>query len=130
MKPWPEPWLTAPHFVYELYAADGTCLYVGCTLNLVQRLRQHSVKDWWPEIARAEANRHPDQAAGRAAERERIQALNPTRNQQFTDHNPTAFGWAMRKARAEERHARGEMCQPGTQCKECNEVHRDQGVSA
>ena len=125
----PKPWLTAPHFVYALHAADGTCLYVGCTINIVQRLKQHSVKAWWSEVALIEASSYADQASGRAAEKELIHLLNPAHNTAMTDHDQNDR-WATRLAKAEERHQQGDLCQPGTQCKHCNAIYRANGVAA
>lgn len=66
-----------PHFVYELWG-DRECVYVGLTSDLGQRLRSHSVKEWWPNVVRVVADIHPNRYSGLAAEKERIQELRPT----------------------------------------------------
>lgn len=38
--------------VYRLYAADGALLYIGRTVDLRPRLRQHRMQQpWWPEVS-------------------------------------------------------------------------------
>jgi predicted GIY-YIG superfamily endonuclease len=46
VNPWPRL-AGAEHHVYELYAADGECLYVGCTSGLDQRLATHAKARPW-----------------------------------------------------------------------------------
>lgn len=33
--------------VYRVFDSEGTLLYVGCTINLPQRLELHSHRSWW-----------------------------------------------------------------------------------
>jgi predicted GIY-YIG superfamily endonuclease len=73
---------TSPHFVYELYAADETCLYVGCSLNVGSRIQVHVARSWWAEVDRIEAKLYPDFATGRAAVKVRIGLLKPVHNMQ------------------------------------------------
>ena len=43
---------TAGHYVYRLYAADGSLLYVGLTSDLERRRRQHTeTAPWWSAVA-------------------------------------------------------------------------------
>lgn len=87
----PKPWLAETHYVYELYATDGCCLYVGCTINIGQRFSQHlAQRPWWPEVTEIKASTHASQEAGRNAERELIQRLNPLHNRVHTDHPTVA----------------------------------------
>lgn len=38
------------HVLYRFYGATGQLLYVGITMNPVQRFRSHrGTKDWWCE---------------------------------------------------------------------------------
>lgn len=121
----PKPWLTATHYVYEMYAADGAALYVGCSRNVGPRLSQHSNgQPWWPEVARVEINSYPNQAEGLAAERERIKTLDPRHNRVHSPSQPAKGGWETRRANAARRHQRGEMCQPWTRCTDCNQARR------
>lgn len=74
-------------YVYTLIADDGEVLYVGCTNHIARRLTNHaSGREWFPEVARIEVDRYPDEASGLAAERAAIKSLNPTHNRVFTDH--------------------------------------------
>ena len=36
--------------VYTLYSQDGSCLYVGKSERLTERLPQHREKPWWNEV--------------------------------------------------------------------------------
>jgi hypothetical protein len=123
-----KPWLEYTHYVYELYDKGGYCLYVGCTFRIGPRLQQHATKPWWDSVTRIEVNAYENEATAIRAEKDRIQFLNPVHNKVFTDH-PAAHGWALRRANAEKRHQRGEMCQPKHDCLRCNAIRR-QEVSA
>lgn len=76
-----------PHYVYTLWSAEGTCLYVGCTARLGHRMSVH-VRDrnWWTDVARIEVAVYPDMASGAAAEESSIRTLQPVHNRVFTDH--------------------------------------------
>lgn len=68
--------------IYRLYSADDRLLYVGATINLQQRLRDHGQdKGWWPEVARTEVS-EPYESWGlaHAAEIEAIRAEQPVYN--------------------------------------------------
>lgn len=122
---WEQPWLTATHYVYELWAADGRCLYVGCTAKVGNRLSTHmATQPWWPEVARIEATAHDGMEAGYSAETARIKELNPAHNRVHTDHQPNRGGWATRRAKSAARHERGEMCPLHVRCRECNSRRR------
>ncbi len=44
-----------PHYVYALFGADKTLLYVGSTYHVEQRLLEHARdKIWWTEVAEVE----------------------------------------------------------------------------
>lgn len=105
-----------PHFVYELIAADGSHLYVGCTASLPNRLGHHaSTKEWAEEIVRVEASRYPDRESGLAAERELIELYQPPHNSVYTDDYGPA-GWGRRRRLMAEAHAAGQVCRDRT-CK-------------
>ncbi len=93
-----------PHYVYEFYAADGTCLYIGCTLNLGRRFLAHVYKPWWSEVAAINVDTYPDWTAGSSAERSLIEAHNPIHNDALTDHA------AKRGAQTRRAHKRKENC--------------------
>lgn len=70
-----------PHIVYRAYAADGTLLYVGCSVDVAARLRQHGRRSLWHPLAvRVEQTRYSNYFTGRAAEAEAIRAESPVCN--------------------------------------------------
>jgi hypothetical protein len=116
--------LDGNHYVYELYAEDGTCLYVGCSINVGTRIQVHTSRAWWPQVARIEVNKYEGFEAGRQAEQERIQLLQPVHNRVFTNWPiPNTRRAAFLEAR-EERHAAGEMCNANSRCRSCNDRRR------
>lgn len=70
-----------PHVVYIAWA-DGQPLYVGCTVNLAQRLRGHELTGAaWPEQAtHVDFFDFPNKASALEVERATIRALQPTYN--------------------------------------------------
>lgn len=119
-----KPWPTAPHFVYVLSDVAGTCLYIGVTMKIGQRLLQHQYsKTWWPQVVHIEVTWYADLASGCAAEREAIKTANPVHNKVHTDH-PPENGWTTRRAMEDLRHERGETCQPWKKCKRCNSMRK------
>ena len=78
------------HYVYRLWAADGTCLYVGLTgerglRRVSTRLRAHQglggpAKPWWPEVARIEVAALSTAVAAIAEEEAQIIELKPVHN--------------------------------------------------
>lgn len=58
------------HYLYRLWAADGSLLYVGVTCDPVRRFKQHSaVQSWWPGVAGCTVERHSTRSAVIDAER-------------------------------------------------------------
>ena len=37
--------------VYALFDEDESCLYIGQSVSIPARLRQHRKKPWWPKVA-------------------------------------------------------------------------------
>jgi excinuclease UvrABC nuclease subunit len=37
----------SPHYVYRCYDYAGRLIYVGCSVNPVQRVKQHRYTSWW-----------------------------------------------------------------------------------
>lgn len=72
-----------PHTLYRFYDRTNVLLYIGITVNLEERIKQHAGdKDWWPRVDRA-ATRiefHNSRSAALAAEREAIKAEQPLHN--------------------------------------------------
>jgi hypothetical protein len=108
------------HYVYEMLGADGAHLYIGCTRNIAQRLKQHMAeRDWFRDVTRFEVDQYPDERSARDAERERIELYKPIHNYVFTEkHN--AGGWSTRRARMQEQHAAGDLCHESF-CRDCTE---------
>lgn len=78
---------TRPGFyVYRLWAADGTCLYVGCVgerrpRRVTQRLNEHRRdKPWWPQVARIDVASLGSSAEVIAEEPVQIAQLEPVHN--------------------------------------------------
>lgn len=69
-------------YVYRLYGADDRLLYVGATINVQQRLRDHGRdKEWWSEVARTEVSEpYESWDPAHAAEIEAIRAEHPAYN--------------------------------------------------
>jgi len=91
-----------PRYVYTFYAADGMCLYVGCTARLGARINDHArARDWWSEVARIAVSVHVDREAGMAAEASQIKRLQPVHNRVLTDHNESGRkSWVTRRRNA------------------------------
>lgn len=74
------------HYVYRLWTADGTCLYVGCVgerspRKLRDRLSDHKrEKPWWPQVARIDAASFAGPLEVIAEEPAQIAQLNPVHN--------------------------------------------------
>ena len=70
------------HFVYRCFDANDKALYVGCTVDVRQRMYRHASKDWYSRVARTEVTEHPDQASGLKVEAAEILRLWPEANRQ------------------------------------------------
>jgi excinuclease UvrABC nuclease subunit len=68
-------------FLYRLFDAERTLLYVGITWNPFVRWTHHSkTKDWWPEVCHAELFTCSDNRHARDWETWCIKTLNPLHN--------------------------------------------------
>lgn len=71
------------HYVYRVFDAEKRLIYVGCTGNLVQRLRFHGYgyTAWWSDqAAKVVAKVYPSQQIARRVESEVIRAERPRWN--------------------------------------------------
>ena len=60
---------SAEHTVYRLYDQQDRLIYVGCTHDLVSRLKTHQKTAWWyPQIARISTQQHQGRGAALKAE--------------------------------------------------------------
>lgn len=67
--------------LYRMFDADGRLLYVGITIDIVSRFRDHrSIKPWWPDIQTIQLEHFPDRPAARAAELKAITTEFPCYN--------------------------------------------------
>lgn len=67
--------------LYRFFDNDGALLYVGISLSAAQRASQHKhEKQWWPDVARMDVERHPNRAAALDAERHAITTERPIYN--------------------------------------------------
>lgn len=74
-----------PHYVYRCYDRDSDLLYVGCTVNVRQRMALHRVPgqdngDWPAVIDHVTSERYPNRDTGRHAEMEAIWTEEPPCN--------------------------------------------------
>jgi hypothetical protein len=73
------------HWVYKHQAADGSVLYVGCTVDRDARLRQHERESaWYPHIAETSYEGPFTRADGLAREAALIASLDPPNNVAYT----------------------------------------------
>lgn len=68
------------HYVYRLFADDGSCLYVGATNNVQTRVAHHRRRTWGAQIATIEVTEHPDRESAEFAESDEIRRRQPTHN--------------------------------------------------
>lgn len=68
------------HHLYRHFDAAGRLLYVGISLNALQRLLEHDQAPWFDEIVRVEISRYPTRLAALAAERQAIRGEGPAHN--------------------------------------------------
>jgi len=72
------------HFVYRLYGRQGRLLYIGCSMNLELRLKEH--RRWLgSKIARVEVEGPFNYQDGRRYERELIETDPGVHNIEWTD---------------------------------------------
>jgi hypothetical protein len=69
------------YFLYRHYDDQGNLLYVGMSLNAINRLSQHkAASHWYCDIARVDIERHESKGAVLLAENEAILNENPMHN--------------------------------------------------
>lgn len=67
--------------VYRIYDADGRLLYVGMSINAVQRLAAHRYQqEWWPRVARVDIEHFVGRKAAARAEALAIETEAPEFN--------------------------------------------------
>ena len=109
----------AGFFVYRLWAADGSCLYVGCVgergpIRVQTRLGKHRrLRSWWPDVARIEIASFGSSAEVVEEERQQLVALQPK-------HNRLELG---KCPKGHDRGRPGALLDNGT-CKQCQWDYR------
>ena len=69
------------HYVYRLFDAEDTLLYVGVTFMPGNRFNQHRrEKYWWDQVVRKEFEVFENRSAAREAERVAILSEGPKHN--------------------------------------------------
>jgi Protein of unknown function (DUF2637) len=66
--------------VYRLFAADGVLLYVGCSMNIKDRVSALAGSPWWGEVDRIEVRWFGDLDAAADAELDAIRSERPVHN--------------------------------------------------
>lgn len=66
--------------LYRHYDSSGTLLYVGVSLSVLVRLKQHEASHWFGSIARVEIQRFTNRQAVLEAERVAVATENPLHN--------------------------------------------------
>lgn len=87
-------------YVYRVRDAVGRLLYVGCSVDVDARLKQHAEhSDWWPFRSSVERVSYPTQAEALEAETEAILSEHPRWNMRgrSPDH-PDGAATSMRQA--------------------------------
>lgn len=112
-------------WLYHLRSADGTLLYIGCTRDVLARLRSHRYsKSWWPEVVEVEAEPLPWMEAW-IREQHEIRVAPGRYN--VTQGETARRGWETRRRRQQAAHAAGRRCGVSN-CQSC--YARSQKVSA
>lgn len=77
----PSPWDLTPHYVYCLYAADLTPLYVGCSKDLRKRVQRHiRTRPFGGAVAVVDAIKYANRWTAMANEHWAIEAIDPIHN--------------------------------------------------
>lgn len=70
-----------PHDVYRVFDASGSLLYVGCSVNVFARLKEHRKwAVWWADAVRGSVHRYPDRQHALGVEARAIRDEKPRDN--------------------------------------------------
>lgn len=76
-----------PHDVYRVFDASGALLYVGCSVNVFARLKEHRKwAEWWPEAVRGSVHRYPNRLHALGVEARAIRNECPRDNKVLEAH--------------------------------------------
>jgi predicted GIY-YIG superfamily endonuclease len=105
------------YFVYRLYAADRTLLYIGSTNNLLERLGNHArEKPWASRVVLVRTEAFTERSVALAAEREAVRLEKPRHNGVLyvTPEGLTkkeAIYWYNRRRSESRQHLRQKVCE-------------------
>ncbi len=68
------------HFLYRLLDVRNRTIYIGITVSLKTRLKNHEKAPWWAEVAKTEFERFPDRRSAAEAESKAILEEQPRLN--------------------------------------------------
>lgn len=71
-------------YVYRCWTSDGECAYVGKSIHVIRRLRDHVTVAWWATVSYVDVATLPDMDAAHAEEVSQIRHWQPANN---SDHN-------------------------------------------
>lgn len=98
-----------PHYVYVCYDAADWVLYIGCSKNVSNRIRQHAPNGWADNLRHVQAIGPLPFDDARDLERALIYRLAPLVNQEhnlvLTEHRTDEWAAQCAEARARERVA-------------------------
>lgn len=84
---------TPKYIVYSLWNEDGSCLYVGITINLRRRLQEHARKAaWWATVHIVDPIEITNLTDARTIERALIRTYTPEHNIRHTNYAPHTLG--------------------------------------
>lgn len=69
-----------PPCVYLMYGEGDQPIYIGVTTRAVDRIRAHSLSEWWAQVRRIELEHFADPVQAYDRERFLIYTLNPAVN--------------------------------------------------
>jgi hypothetical protein len=69
--------------VYRFFDATGQVLYIGSTISIARRRKQHTTAPWWPAVAAERVDQYPTRAEAATAEVRAIKAELPLHNRTY-----------------------------------------------
>lgn len=78
-------------YVYRLFDANDTLLYIGIATAPLERWRSHYGTSWWSTVVRAHLQFHEDRKSAERAEIEAIGSEHPKHNKLHSEQNGLAL---------------------------------------
>jgi len=115
-----------PHVVYRMFAADGTLLYVGCSLHPCSRIASHGAdKTWLQRVTNITLKWYPNWLEGVREEYGAIRTEKPMYNKHSP--NPANAGMRLREPKELKPRQDGLHC-PGVDKAGCGKLKRKRKV--